>query len=119
MTERKTWTPTDVVDVSGPPALLRNYLEQGLVRDCLQRAAMTTPITRAYDVGCGFGRLTPVLSEFASVVVGFEREATLIATARQLLPALEFIEVATLDDLAGAGCERRARDDLHRASASG
>ena len=28
MTERKTWTPTDVVDVSGPPALLRNYLEQ-------------------------------------------------------------------------------------------
>ncbi len=29
MTERKTWTPTDVVDVSGPPALLRNYLEQG------------------------------------------------------------------------------------------
>ena len=99
MTERKTWTPTDVVDVSGPPALLRNYLEQGLVRDCVQRAEMTTPITRAYDVGCGFGRLTPVLSEFASVVVGFEREATLVATARQLLPALEFIEVASLEAL--------------------
>ena len=99
MTERKTWTPTDVVDVSGPPALLRNYLEQGLVRDCVQRAEMTTPITRAYDVGCGFGRLTPVLSEFAAVVVGFEREATLVATARQLLPALEFIEVASLETL--------------------
>ena len=99
MTQRKTWTPTDVVDVSGPPALLRNYLEQGLVRDCVQRAEMTTPITRAYDVGCGFGRLTPVLSEFASVVVGFEREATLVATARQLLPALEFIEVASLETL--------------------
>jgi len=97
--ERKTWTPTDVVDVSGPPALLRNYLEQALVRDCVQRAEMTTPITRAYDVGCGFGRLTPVLSEFASVVVGFEREATLVATARQLLPALEFIEVASLETL--------------------
>ena len=99
MTERKTWTPTDVVDVSGPSALLRNYLEQGLVRDCVQRAEMTTPITRAYDVGCGFGRLTPVLSEFASVVVGFEREATLVATARQLLPALEFVEVASLETL--------------------
>lgn len=99
MAERKTWTPTDVVDVSGPPALLRNYLEQGLVRDCVQRAELTTPITRAYDVGCGFGRLTPVLSEFASVVIGFEREATLIATARQLLPSLEFIEVATLETL--------------------
>jgi len=99
MTQRKTWTPTDVVDVSGPPALLRNYLEQGLVRDCVQRADMATPITRAYDVGCGFGRLTPVLSEFAAVVVGFEREATLVATARQLLPALEFIEVASLETL--------------------
>ena len=67
MTERKTWTPADVVDVSGPPALLRNYLEQRDVREYVQRAEMTTPITRAYDVGCGFGRLTPVLAEFASV----------------------------------------------------
>ncbi len=30
MSERKVWTPTDVVDVSGPAALLRNYLEQTL-----------------------------------------------------------------------------------------
>lgn len=99
MTGRKTWTPTDVVDVSGPPALLRNYLEQRDVRGYLQRAEMTTPITRAYDVGCGFGRLTPVLSEFASAVIGFEREGSLIATARALLPSLEFVEVATLGAL--------------------
>jgi SAM-dependent methyltransferase len=99
MGERKTWTPGDVVDVSGPPALLRNYLEQRDVREYLRRAELTTPITRAYDVGCGFGRLTPVLSEFASVVIGFEREASLLATARQLLPSLEFIEVATLESL--------------------
>jgi len=97
--ERKTWTPGDVVDVSGPPALLRNYLEQRDVREYLRRAELTTPITRAYDVGCGFGRLTPVLSEFASVVIGFEREASLLATARQLLPSLEFVEVATLERL--------------------
>ncbi len=99
MTGRKTWTPADVVDVSGPPALLRNYLEQRDVREYVQRAEMTTPITRAYDVGCGFGRLTPVLAEFASAVVGFEREASLLATARTLLPALEFVEVATLSAL--------------------
>lgn len=99
MTERKTWTPTDVVDVSGPSALLRNYLEQRDVREYVQRAELTTPIARAYDVGCGFGRLTPVLSEFAPAVIGFEREASLVATARQLLPTLEFVQVQTLESL--------------------
>lgn len=99
MTERKTWTPADVVDVSGPPALLRNYLEQRDVREYVQRAELTTPIARAYDVGCGFGRLTPVLSEFAPAVVGFEREASLLNTARQLLPSLEFVQVETLESL--------------------
>lgn len=99
MTERKTWTPTDVVDVSGPSALLRNYLEQRDVREYVQRAARTTPITRAYDVGCGFGRLTPVLAEVAAQAVGFEREASLVATARQLLPGLTFAEVSSLDSL--------------------
>lgn len=99
MTDRKTWTPTDVVDVSGPPALLRNYLEQRDVRDYLRRAAQQTPIAVAYDVGCGFGRLTPVLTEEAATVVGFEREATLLRTARELLPALDLRQVASLESL--------------------
>lgn len=102
MTGRKRWTPTDVVDVSGPSALLRNYLEQRDVRGYVQRAARTTPITRAYDVGCGFGRLTPVLAEVAAHVVGFERETSLVATARQLLPGLTFAEVGSLDSLPAA-----------------
>jgi SAM-dependent methyltransferase len=99
MTERKTWTPGDVVDVSGPPALVRNYLEQGEVRRYLQRVARDTKIARAYDVGCGFGRLTPVLAEFATEVRGFERESSLLAIAASLLPALSFTEVQTLDRL--------------------
>jgi SAM-dependent methyltransferase len=99
MSERKTWTPGDVVDVSGPPALLRNYLEQRVVRECLERAALTTPIQRAYDMGCGFGRLTPVLAEYAATVIGFEREPSLVATARELLPSLEFVQVTTLESL--------------------
>lgn len=102
MTGRKTWTPGDVVDVSGPPALLRNYLEQRDVRRYVQRAAAATPIVRAFDIGCGFGRLTPVLAECAGDAVGFEREATLVATARQLLPSLTFTEVAGLDALPAA-----------------
>ncbi len=102
MTERKTWTPADVVDVSGPPALLRNYLEQRDVRRYVQRAAIGRPLQRAYDVGCGFGRLTPVLAEAAAHAVGFEREARLLATARQLLPALTFTDVTSLDALPAA-----------------
>ena len=99
MSERKTWAPADVVDVSGPPALVRNYLEQAAVRRYLQQAALATPILRAYDVGCGFGRLTPVLAETAGEVTGFEREASLLEIARGLLPALRFEQVSALDRL--------------------
>jgi SAM-dependent methyltransferase len=101
-TDRKAWTPTDVVDVTGPPALLRNYLEQRDVRAYLQQAASRHAIQRACDVGSGFGRLTPVLSEVAHDVIGFEREATLVGTARRLLPALRFEHVATLEQLPAA-----------------
>jgi SAM-dependent methyltransferase len=99
MTDRKTWTPADVVDAAGPPALLRNYLEQRDVREYLHRATGGGSIARAYDVGCGFGRLTPVLSEVAATVVGFEREAALVDIARQLLPTLRFEHVDTLEHL--------------------
>ncbi len=99
MTNRKTWTPADVVDVSGPPALLRNYLEQRDVRAYVQEAAARHAIHRAYDVGCGFGRLTPVLNEIAAEVVGFERESSLVETARRLVPDLRFEHVATLEHL--------------------
>ncbi|HEY8550430.1 MAG TPA: class I SAM-dependent methyltransferase, partial [Vicinamibacterales bacterium] len=58
----------------------------------------------ACDVGCGFGRLTPVLTEFAARVVGFEREPSLVATARALQPDTEFRQVERLTALpAGDG----------------
>ncbi|HUL71853.1 MAG TPA: class I SAM-dependent methyltransferase [Vicinamibacterales bacterium] len=97
--DRKTWTPSDVVDVTGPPALLRNYLEQRDVRAYARQAAERRAIRRAYDIGCGFARLTPVLTEVASEVVGFEREAALVATARRLLPGIRVEHVETLEHL--------------------
>jgi hypothetical protein len=106
MSDRKTWTPVDVVDVAGPPALLRNYLEQRDVRSYLHRAAAHTPVHRAYDIGSGFGRLTPVLSEAAAEVVGFEREASLVATARAPPPDLRFEVVPTPRAPAGGVVER-------------
>jgi SAM-dependent methyltransferase len=95
-TARKTWTPTDVVDVSGPAALLRNYREQHDLRHFLDRAAARGSIRRACDIGCGFGRLTPVLAERAGSVVGFEREPSLVAIARALLPDIEIVQLDTL-----------------------
>jgi len=99
--ERMEWTPQDVVDVDGPRAILRSYLEQRDVRSLCARASSGRRITAACDVGCGFGRLTPVLTEFADLVVGFEREATLLQIARSLQPTIEFRQVDSLAQLPG------------------
>jgi SAM-dependent methyltransferase len=97
--DRKVWTVTDVTDVFGPSAILRSYIEQRDVRRYLQRAAAVAPIACAVDVGCGYGRLTPVLTELAPRVIGCEREASLLALARPLQPNVTFIETATLQQL--------------------
>ena len=99
MTDRKTWTVTDVTDVFGPSAILRSYLEQRDVRRYLQRAAARTPIACAVDVGCGYGRLTPVLTECAARVIGCEREPSLLSIARPLQPGVTFFECPTLAEL--------------------
>jgi SAM-dependent methyltransferase len=101
------WTPAETSDVSGPGSNLRTYLEQRDVRRCLTMAAGERPIKRAIDVGCGYGRLTMVLAEFAPAVTGVERESGLVAEARRLLPAIEFVEVASLANLpkASGSCD--------------
>ena len=53
----------------------------------------------ACDVGCGFGRLTSLLGEFADTVVGFEREPGLVATARALMPAIDVRAIERLAQL--------------------
>ena len=76
--------------------MLRAYLEQRDVREFCASVFLTTRIPAACDVGCGFGRLTPVLTEFAEQVVGFEREPGLLTIARSLQPSIEFRPVDTL-----------------------
>jgi SAM-dependent methyltransferase len=56
-------------------------------------------MTAACDIGCGFGRLTPVLTECAERVVGFEREAALLRIARALQPTVQFREIEELQQL--------------------
>ncbi len=97
--ERLVWTPHEVVDVDGPRAMLRAYLEQRDVREMCASVASDVPFASACDVGCGFGRLTPVLTEFAGRVVGFEREPGLLRIAQSLQPSIEFRQVEGLQHL--------------------
>jgi SAM-dependent methyltransferase len=97
--ERLVWTPREVVDVDGPRAMLRAYLEQRDVRELASSANADAPIAAACDVGCGFGRLTPVLTEFADRVIGFEREPDLLRIACSLQPSIEFRAIDSLSRL--------------------
>jgi SAM-dependent methyltransferase len=96
---RHVWSIAEVADTVGPAANLRNYLEQRDVRRCLAAAVARRPIRRACDVGCGYGRLTMVLTEFAPEVVGFEREPSFVEAATRLMPAVRFVEVPSLGAL--------------------
>jgi ubiquinone/menaquinone biosynthesis C-methylase UbiE len=97
--DRHVWAVSEVADTVGPGANLRNYLEQRDVRRCLGEARMLKPVRRAYDVGCGYGRLTMVLMEVAESVVGFEREASFVEEAQRLLPGAVVRQVDTLEHL--------------------
>jgi SAM-dependent methyltransferase len=96
--DRMVWTPAEVVDVDGPRAMLRAYLEQRDVRRLLA-SRHRERVAAACDVGCGFGRLTSLLGEFADAVVGFEREPALVATARALMPSIEVRAIERLSTL--------------------
>jgi SAM-dependent methyltransferase len=94
--DRLVWTPHEVVDVDGPRAMLRAYLEQRDVRELCASTGTSGQLAAACDVGCGFGRLTPVLTEFARQVVGFERETGLLRIARSLQPSIDFRAIDSL-----------------------
>lgn len=93
---RHNWRFHEVSDIGGPASSLRNYLEQRDVRRCLGAAVQERPISTAADVGCGYGRLTTVLTEFAGRVVGFEREEGLLEEARRLQPGIEWLPIEDL-----------------------
>lgn len=96
---RLVWTVTAVSDASGPTANVRNYLEHQTIRQIIRGFAPEGNLARACEIGCGYGRITMVLKEFAKFVKGFEREEHLVEIARALLPDLEFQRVEALTDI--------------------
>jgi SAM-dependent methyltransferase len=100
--QQSNWTPwtfEEVVDVTYPAFALRTYLEQRDVRSYFSRISSNQRIGSACEIGCGFGRMTVVLSEFASHVVGFERQPEFVDEARRLHPDIEIHRINSLDTL--------------------
>ncbi len=95
----RPWTLKDVVDVDFPAFALRTYLEQAGVRRFLSGVAAGRRLAAAAEVGCGYGRLLPVLGEFAERVAGFERQPEFAAEAARLHPGVEVFRVTTLENL--------------------
>lgn len=97
--ENKPWIPyrmDDVVDTNGPRFAVRNYIEQRDLRSALIMIKERATLERAVEFGCGYGRMTQVLTEFASRVVGFEREEEFTKVATSLIPEADFVQVNDL-----------------------
>lgn len=94
-THGSQWVPyrlVDVVDADDANLSVRNYIEQGDLRRYLGRIDGWSKINRAAEFGCGYGRMTQVLTEFALDVIGFEREQALLDRATDLIPDVTFIQ---------------------------
>lgn len=73
---------------SRPPFCARQYYDVGALRQLV--ADFAGDVDAALEVGCGYGRLTPWLAEFASDVHGIDPNEEVVADARRLYPDLEF-----------------------------
>ncbi|HSP17213.1 MAG TPA: class I SAM-dependent methyltransferase [Thermoanaerobaculia bacterium] len=93
---RLVWTTSAVSDAEGPTANVRNYLDHCTIRNILTDVAGGRKLSRACELGCGYGRVIMVLKEFADYVTGFEREQVLVDVASGLLPEITFQRVDSL-----------------------
>ncbi len=104
------WIPYEleqVVDADATRLSVRNYLEQKDLREILQQVDKKKKIKKAVEFGCGFGRMTQVLTEFTDRVIGLEREQKFIEEACQLIPRVIFRQV---DDLSLTPLEDQCAD---------
>lgn len=96
------WKPQHVVDVRDAAFAARTYYEHRDLRTILSSCLEKASIQSACELGAGFGRITPVLSEFCKQVTGFEREPAFVTEAQLLYPDILFVRVNSLDRLPAA-----------------
>lgn len=96
---RFEWTPLNVTTRHIPAMSIRTYIEQKALRQILQPLGQ---LQHAAEVGCGFGRMTIVLSDHAAKVSGFEREKNLVTHVQRLQPDVAIQQVEALTKLPAA-----------------
>jgi SAM-dependent methyltransferase len=97
--EQQNWIPyhmKDVVDVNDAKMSVRNYIEQKDLRCYLNLINNNRKINKAVEFGSGYGRMTQVLTEFASEVIGLEREQSFVNEATKIIPNVTFIQANDL-----------------------
>jgi SAM-dependent methyltransferase len=95
MAEFYGWAPEGLHDAKGPDLAVRTVYEARLLQRAL-RTALTFEADTGAEIGCGYGRLTPVLADFCRSVVGFEREPLLVQKARAIHRDASFAQVPNL-----------------------
>jgi SAM-dependent methyltransferase len=98
----------DNVAPQGPVGNAIAYYDRRVIRECLTEITREAKLTRALEVGCGYGRLIMALAEFAPEVIGVEREKHLVATGKSLRPDVDFRQqdsILTLPSIADASVD--------------
>ena len=95
----QTYEFDEVVDADIPAAAVRNYMEQSQLRSFLRYVSEQRTIEKACEIGCGYGRMTQLLPEFAHTAIGFEREPQFVQRASHLIPAVTFKQMNDPVDL--------------------
>ena len=105
----KNWIPyllEEVVDTNDAKMSVRNYIEQRDLRNYLI-SLNNNNFDKAVEFGCGYGRMTMVLTEFSSNVIGVEREELFINKASRLVPNITFYQA---DDLSSVPIDSNSAD---------
>lgn len=89
------WAPEGLHDAKGPDLAVRTVYEARLLQRAF-RTCLTFEADVGAEIGCGYGRLTPVLADFCHSVVGFEREPLLVQKATAIHRDASFVRVPNL-----------------------
>lgn len=80
--------------------LHRTYLEHKQIREIMKLLVGKYGFRTVADVGCGYGRMTPILKEYCEGrIEGFERDADFITIARTNMPDIMFHHTDNLREL--------------------